>query len=144
MPTLIARPTRSSTSRRNFVAILDRCPRDLGQAAHLEERLVDRQAFDERRGVLEHLEHSFARVDVRGEVRFDDDGPRAQPTRLAAAHRGADTERLGLVARREHDSAADDNGPPPQVRRVALLDGRVEGVEVGMQDRRVAGSRRHL
>jgi len=55
------------------------------------------------------------------------------------AHRGAHAARLGLVARGEHDAATHDDGTAPQPRIVTLLHGRVEGVEVGVQDRRVAG-----
>ena len=64
----------------------------------------------------------------------DDDRVRAQPARLPAAHRRPDAERLGLVARREHDPAADDHRPAAQPRIVPLLDRRVERVEVGVQD----------
>ena len=53
----------------------------------------------------------------------------------ATAHRRADAERLGLVAGREHDAAADDHRPAAQARVVALLDRRVERVEVGVEDR---------
>jgi hypothetical protein len=63
---------------------------------------------------------------------------RAEPTGEPTAHRRADAERLGLVARGEHDSAADDHGLPAQARVVALLDGREERVEVGVQDRPLA------
>ena len=49
-----------------------------------------------------------------------------------------DAEGLGRVARREHDSAADDHGPPAQARIVALLDGREERVDVGVQYGRLA------
>ena len=54
----------------------------------------------------------------------------------AAAHRGAHAERLRLVAGGEHDAAADDHRPAAQPRVVALLDRRVERVEVGVEDRR--------
>jgi hypothetical protein len=43
---------------------------------------------------------------------------------------------LGLVAGRKHDTAADDHGAAAKARIVALLDGREERVEVGVQDRR--------
>ena len=46
--------------------------------------------------------------------------------------------RLGLVAGRQHHAAADDHRPAAQPRVVALLDGGVERVEVGVQDRRVS------
>ena len=68
--------------------------RDLGrrareplEAAHVEERLVDREPLDERRRVLEHLEHGLARLRVRRHPRRDDDRVGAEPPRLAAAHR---------------------------------------------------------
>ena len=44
---------------------------------------------------------------------------------------------LGLVAGRKHDTAADDHGTAAKARIVALLDGREERVEVGVQDRRL-------
>ena len=57
------------------------------------------------------------------------------------AHRRADAVGLRLVARREHDPAADDHGPAAQARVVALLDRREERVDVGVQDRRPRRSR---
>ena len=58
---------------------LDRRPEAPLHPAHVEERLVDREALDERRRVLEHLEDGLARLDVRGEARLDDDRVRAEP-----------------------------------------------------------------
>jgi hypothetical protein len=63
---------------------------------------------------------------------------RAEPASLSAAHRRLDAEGLGLIARREDDTAADDHRFPAQLGIVALLDRREEGVEVGVQDRRSA------
>ena len=73
---------------------------------------------------------------VGGHPRRHDDRVRAEPPRLAAAHRGLDAVRLRLVAGREHDAAADDHGPPAQPRIVALLDRREERIEVGVEDGR--------
>ncbi len=70
-------------------------------------------------------------ADIRGE---HDDGVRAQPAGLASAHRGAHAVGLRLVARREHDAAADDHRPAAQRGVVTLLDRCVERVEVGVQD----------
>ncbi len=67
----------------------------------------------------------------------DDDRVRAQAARLRAAHRRAHAVRLRLVARGEHDARPDDHRPAAQPRVVALLDRRVERVEVGVQDRRL-------
>src|SRR5215218_8376799 len=49
------------------------------------------------------------------------------------------SERLRLVAGREHDAHADDHRPPAQPRVVALLDGREERVQVGVQYRGFRG-----
>ena len=107
-------------------------------AAHVEERLVDRQPLDQRRHVVEDPIHGLARLGVGREARRDHDRLRAEPASLPAAHRRLDAEGLGLVARREHDSAADDHRLPAQPRIVPLLDRREEGVEVCVQDRRFA------
>jgi hypothetical protein len=69
--------------------------------------------------------------------RRDDHGVRAQRPRLPAAHRGAHAAGLGLVARGEHHPSADDDRATPQPRVVALLDRRVERVEVRVQYRRI-------
>ena len=48
-----------------------------------------------------------------------------------------DPVRLGFVAGRDHDSHADDHRAAAQTRIVPLLDRREEGVDVGMEDRRL-------
>jgi len=113
---------------------LARRPGEALEPAHVEERLVDREALDERRRVLEHGEHRLARVRVGGHPRSDHDGVRTEPTGLPAAHGGANSVRLRLVARCEHDAAADDDWLATQSAVVALLDRREEGVEVGVED----------
>ena len=115
---------------------LGRRPRDPLEPANVEERLVDRQPFDKGRGIVEHAKERPAGLGVDRHPRRYDHRTRAQPPRLPAAHRGAHAEGLGLVARGEHDSSADDHGPAAQTRIVPLLDGRVERVEVGVEDRR--------
>ena len=57
--------------------------------------------------------------------------------RAPDAHRRLDAARLRLVAGGEHDAAPDDHGPAAELGVVALLDGREERVEVGVQDRRL-------
>ena len=61
--------------------------RDPPQPADIEERLVDREPLDERRRVVEHLEHRLARRAVGLHARRDDDRFRAEPQRLDVAHR---------------------------------------------------------
>ena len=111
--------------------------REPSHPAHVEERLVDRHAFDERRRVLEDPVDRLARLDVGGHPRRDDDRVRAQAASRRSAHGRTDAVRLGFVARREHDSRADDHRPAAQARVVSLLDRRVERVDVGVENRRL-------
>ena len=53
-PTVMASPTRSRTSRAQPGGDLDGRAGDAAQAADVEEGLVDGDALDERRGVVEH------------------------------------------------------------------------------------------
>ena len=115
-PTVIGSPTRSSTSRRSRSAISTGVPK--ARSTPRTSRNASSIESPSTSGVvvLEHLEDGLARLDVGGEARRDDDRMRAEPPRLPLAHRGADPERLRLVARREDDAAADDDGPPAQPR----------------------------
>jgi hypothetical protein len=103
-------------------------------AAHVEERLVDRKPFDERRGVVEDAEDVLARCGVGVEARRHDARVRAEPERGLLAHRRVDAEALRLVARGEHDAHADDRRHAAQAGVVALLDGSEERVEIRVQD----------
>ena len=129
---------RSRTCRRSATGDLDRRARHPPQPADVEERLVDRDPLDQRRRVLEDREHGLARFRVGRHPRRHHDGLRAEPPGLDAAHGRAHPEGPGLVAGGQHDAAADDHRPPPQPRVVALLDRRVERVEVGVEDRGLA------
>jgi hypothetical protein len=88
---------------------LERRPGDALHAVDVEERLVDRQPFDERRRILEDTVERLARLRVRAHARPHHDRVRAEPASLAAAHRRAHAVRLRLVARGEHHPAADDH-----------------------------------
>ena len=110
--------------------------REAPQPADVEEHLVDRQPFDQRGGVVEHLEHRLAGLRVGRHPGLDHDGPRAHPAGLGATHRGAHSVGLGLVAGRQHDPRTDDHRSAPQPGRIPLLDRRVERVEVGVEDGR--------
>ena len=74
---------------------------------------------------------------------LDHHGVGAQQAGLAAAHGAAHAARPGLVAGGHDHPAADDDRTPAQAGVVALLDRREEGVEVGVQDRGLAGGRSH-
>ena len=106
----------------------------LQQPGDVEERLVDRYALDERRRPLEDREDGLARLDVGIEAGRHDDGVRAQRARLGATHGRPHAVGLRLVARSEHDPAADEHRASAQRGVVALLDRGVEAVEVGVQD----------
>jgi hypothetical protein len=107
--------------------------RDPLHAAHVDERLVDREAFHDRRRVVEDGEELAARRRIRRHARRDDDRVRAQPPRLPPAHRRAHTAGLRLIARREHDPGTDDHRTAAEPRVVPLLDRREERIGVRVQ-----------
>ncbi len=120
---------------------------DLGRAEQVhrsgdvEERFVDRDALDQRREVAEHGHHLIGQPLVLREVavrRTDRSGHSC--LRPPARHPALHAEPLGLVRGGQHDTAADGDRPAAQRRIEQLLDGRVERVEVGVQDR---GTGRH-
>ena len=101
---------------------LRRRARDPPQAADVEEGLVDGEALDEGRGVVEHLEHRLAGLGV-GRASAARRRRRAGHSRRAwrAAHGRAHAEGLGLVAGGQHHAAAHDApaGPAGADRRAA-------------------------
>ncbi|EPQ45018.1 hypothetical protein MPS_0831 [Mycobacterium pseudoshottsii JCM 15466] len=117
---------------------LHRCARDPAQAGHIEKRLIHRKRLHQWSAVAEHLEHGITGPHVGAHTRRHHHGLRAQPPRLSSVHRGADPVCLGLIARRQHDTAADDHRPTPQRGVVTLLDGRVERIQVRVQDGGIA------
>jgi hypothetical protein len=117
---------------------LDRRAGEPPEPADVEERLVDRQALHQRRGLPEHLEDRLARRRVRRHPRRHHDRLRTQLPGLPPTHRRAHAASLGLVAGRKHHATSDDHRPTTQPRIVPLLDRRVERVQVGMQDRPLA------
>ena len=105
----------------------------------VEERLVEREAFDVGREVAEDAEERARRGDVPVHVVTNDDRLGAPAQRLCHRHRARDAERARLVgARRDHATArgsTDEHGLLAQRWIVPLLDRRVERVEVDVQDR---------
>jgi hypothetical protein len=57
---------------------------------------------------------------------------------LRPAHRGPHAVGLGLIAGRQHDPAAHDHRAATQSRVVALFNGRIERIQVRVQDGRIA------
>ncbi len=88
------------------------CAGDASQAADIEERLVDRDALDERRGVVEHVEHRLARFGIGSEPRFDENQVGTQPPGLTAAHRTTHASGSGLVAGAHHHADTDGDRAP--------------------------------
>ena len=145
-PTVMAQPDPLADRRaRSAAAISTGVPDDPPQPADVEERLVDREPLDQRRGVVEHREHGPAGLACRPPSRGGTTTASGHSRRAcAAAHRRAHPVRLGLVAGGQHHAAADDHRPAAQRRVVALLDRRVERVEVGVQDRGLAVGHEHM
>ena len=124
--------------------------RDFGRRAEkvdgtrdVEKSLVDRHPLDPRGEVMEYRHHLVAELLVAAEVTADEEEVAAELARPPAGHAGPDAVGPGLVGCRQHHAAAHGDGPFPQGRVQKLLDGRVEGVEVGVKDRRPARSRHH-
>ena len=108
-------------------------------AADVEERLVERQRLDERRERAEdrhdlarHLDVAVESAAARGRPRGRGGGAATSAWRSARRTCAPRTRRPRR--RRALRRAADDHRLAPQRRVVALLDGRVEGVEVGVDD----------
>jgi len=116
---------------------LRRAAGDVIQPANIEKCLIDRQTLDQRCRVLEDPEHGLACLAVGRHPGRDHDRPGAQPAGAATAHRRAHAIGLGLVACSQHDTGADDHRPAAQSRVIALLDGRVERIQIRVEDVRV-------
>ena len=118
---------------------LRRCAGDPPKTADVEERLVDREPFYERRRIAEDVEHRRAGLRVGLHAWPHDDRVGAQAASLGLAHRRPHAEGLGFVAGGEHDPAAHDHREAAERRVVTLLDGGVERVGVRVQDRAFVG-----
>jgi hypothetical protein len=119
--------------------------RDLGGSAEevhrpgdVEECFVDRDALDERREVPQHVDRGVAEPLVLAEVTADELQVGTEAACLPAGHPTVDSECLGLVRRGQDHAATDRDRCAAQTRIEELLDRRVEGIEVGVQDRRAA------
>ena len=110
-------------------------PKRWTEPGHVEERLVDGDPLHERREVAEYRHDLVGEPLVLGEVPGDERQIGTQALGAPARHATLHTEPLRLVRRGQHHAAADGDGPPAQLRVQQLLDRRVEGVEIGVQDR---------
>ncbi len=109
-------------------------------AGGVEKRFVERERLHQRRHVTKDRHHLSRHLDVALEVRRHPDRAGTEAERAAHRHGGACPEHARLVRRRRDDAAilgaaADEHGLAAQLRVVELLDGREEGVEIGVQNR---------
>lgn len=100
--------------------------------------LVQRQRFDDRRVLREDVEDLPADRFVDLEARFYENQVRTLPLGGDGCHRRANSELAGLVACRSYDAAfrraADRDWLASKIWIVPLLDRRVEGVHVYVDD----------
>jgi hypothetical protein len=88
---------------------------------HVQERLVDRQALDQRRGEREDVEDSLARSGVCVESGFDDRCAGTEAKCPVDPNRRPDSEGAGLVAGRQDDSRTNEDRLTAQAGLVPLL-----------------------
>ena len=103
-------------------------------AGDVGKGLVDGDALDHRREIVEHFYRRVAQPLVVAEIAADEDQLRAEFARLAPRHAAAHAEGARLVGGGEHDTAADRDRLAAQRRIEQLLDRGIEGVEIRMQD----------
>src|SRR2546425_4003316 len=109
-------------------------------SAEVNERLVDRYGFYERRKVDEDAHDLNRNALVFPQVHRQKGGVRAEPRRAADRHRRADAEPPRFIGSRGDDAAAGragahDDREAAQLRTIALLDRRIERVHVHVRDR---------
>jgi hypothetical protein len=105
-------------------------------AGNVEECLIDRHSLDSRGEVVKDRHHVVAKLLIEAEMSADEKKITAKLAGSPPGHATADAVASGFIRCRQHHSAADGDGSVPQRRVQQLLNRRVEGIEVGMQDRR--------
>jgi hypothetical protein len=106
----------------------------VNRPGHVEKGFVDGNPFDEGGEIAQHLDHLVAQLLIPPKLPADKAETGAETARPPSRHARMDSERPGFVGRRQHHPAADRDRPAPQGRLEQLLDGRVERVQVGVQD----------
>ena len=105
---------------------------------HVKIGLVQRQRLDDRRVLGEDLADLLGDRLVDLEARLHEDQVRTLPLRGHRRHGRPDAELAGFVARRRHDAplagSADGDRLAAEIRIVPLLDRRVEGVHVDVDN----------
>ena len=104
----------------------------------VEKRFIERQAFHERRELVEDIEHDFRDGLVAVEARPHANRVRTALQRFAHRHRRMHAELAHLIARRRDDAATaestDDQRLAAQFRIVERFHGRIERIHVDVED----------
>src|SRR5688572_2793220 len=103
-------------------------------ALYVGKGLIDRDAFDQGREIVQDLDRGISQPLIVLEMAADKDEPGAQFARLAARHAAMNAKGLGLVGGGQHHAAADGNRLAAQARIQELLDRGIEGIEIRMED----------
>ena len=82
----------------------------MGAARDVGKGLVDGNALDEGREIVEHVDGGIAQPLVVLEMAVDKDQLRTELARPPSRHAPADSEGPGFVRRSQHDPAADGDG----------------------------------
>ena len=103
-------------------------------AGDVGKRLIDGDALDQRREIIEHRDRRVTEPLVLVKMPVDEDQVGTELARPPPRHRAMNAERFRLVGGGKDHAAPDRNRLSTQRRVEHLLDRGIEGVEVGMQD----------
>jgi hypothetical protein len=115
---------------------LSRCPEEADGAGNFEECLINRHPLDSRREVVKDRYDLVAKLLIAAEVATDETKITAKLAGTPPWHAAADAVAPGFVRCRKHHVAAYCDWPVPKGRVQQLLNRRIKGIEIGMQDRR--------
>src|SRR5262249_41555827 len=105
-------------------------------SGHVGEGLVDGDALDGRREIVQYADGGVAEALVFSEMSAHKHQVGTELPRAASRHAASDAEDPRFVGGRQHDSAPDRNRPAAQARVEQLFDRRVKGVEVRVENGR--------
>src|SRR5580704_14593531 len=98
------------------------------------EGLVDGDALDGRCEIAQDSDGAFAERRLFVEMSADNNQVGTELPRAPSRHAAAYAEGPRLVGGRENDAAADRNRPAAQARVEQLLDRRIKGVQVRVEN----------
>ena len=130
------RPISRRTRRRMAVAISLGGPKRWTEPPHVKKGFVYGDPLDSRSELGEDGDDIVAELLVTLEVPTYEEEIPAKLAGLPARHATADAVAPGFIRGGQHHTAPHCDGPVPQRGVQQLLDGRVEGVEVRVQDGR--------